>query len=432
MTTQTLNRQKYFNSPLISSILLFIFALLTCILGFINHYLNNNKFYHLFSFSKQSQFLILLVSIICFTKFKKKRIYFYITFIALINILINTLVFRDTLYDANQVFSYTGISNRWIGIISNFLEYIFIPLLFLVFYFKNRNHKYLNYRYVYYVAFYILFYFFIDFILINEQWSYPRLFLIHQEFKEFIWIFIKIILSFIFINYSIIYFCKIKNKKKYYIFLFVLFLFFISSIINSNWNNLLHAKKSFTNKKMGSLLWPESLHIAQTLSDVTKETKTSLEKNEHKILELGAGTGNITAFLIKRYGEENIIAIEFDKDLCNHLKERFPKLKVIQGDAVKLKNLLKTNEIDLKTIIGIISTLPLSIFTQEEFEQLEEYFMKILKQKKNIHFNEYRFLPFLKEEKTHSFSEKDSQIKTKIKCCLNNLILPTLIYTFEK
>ncbi|PQP79997.1 hypothetical protein C6B37_00115 [Candidatus Phytoplasma phoenicium] len=429
-----LNRHEYFTLTFISSILLFIFALLTCILGFINHYLHNNEFYHLFSFSKQSHFLILLISIMCFTKFKKTKIYFYITFIALINILINTLVFRNILYDANQVFSYTQISNKWIGFISNFLEYIFMPLLFLVFYFQNHNHKYLNYQHIHYVALYILFYFFIDFILINNQWHYPRLFIIHQEFKEFIWIFIKILLSFIFITYSSFYFCQMKNKKKWYIVLFVLFLFCITTIITSNWNNWLHAKKSFTNAKMGSLLWPESLHIAQTLSDITKTTKTKNLGQNNYILELGAGTGNITAFLINKYGEENIIAIEFDNDLCINLKKQFPKLKVIQGDASKLEKLLINNKIEIKNIIGIVSTLPLSIFEKKDFDQLEKDLIQIIKnsKNKNIIFNEYRFLPFLKEDKEHSLLQQESKIKTKIKCCLNNLICPTLIYTFEK
>ncbi|WP_370406560.1 hypothetical protein, partial [Candidatus Phytoplasma phoenicium] len=70
---------QYFSRLFNSAVLLFIFSLLTFSLGIVNHYSNpDHVFYNLFSFSKQSNFLILLVSIMCLTPFKKSKFYFYI------------------------------------------------------------------------------------------------------------------------------------------------------------------------------------------------------------------------------------------------------------------------------------------------------------------------------------------------------------------
>lgn len=52
------------------------------------------------------------------------------------------------------------------------------------------------------------------------------------------------------------------------------------------------------------------------------------------VLEVGPGTGGLTAALVERAGR--VIAIEKDRDLIPTLKSRFPKLDLIEADALEL------------------------------------------------------------------------------------------------
>jgi 16S rRNA (adenine1518-N6/adenine1519-N6)-dimethyltransferase len=52
------------------------------------------------------------------------------------------------------------------------------------------------------------------------------------------------------------------------------------------------------------------------------------------VLEIGPGTGELTGALLARAGQ--VIAIEKDRDLIPTLRERFPRARVVQGDALDL------------------------------------------------------------------------------------------------
>lgn len=59
------------------------------------------------------------------------------------------------------------------------------------------------------------------------------------------------------------------------------------------------------------------------------------------VLELGPGTGVVTEALIARgISAERLIAIEADPDLAKLMRERFPALQVIEGDAFDLERTL--------------------------------------------------------------------------------------------
>jgi 16S rRNA (adenine1518-N6/adenine1519-N6)-dimethyltransferase len=53
-----------------------------------------------------------------------------------------------------------------------------------------------------------------------------------------------------------------------------------------------------------------------------------------RVLEIGPGPGGLTGPLLARAGE--VIAIEKDPDLIGPLSERFPAVRVVQGDALEL------------------------------------------------------------------------------------------------
>jgi 16S rRNA (adenine1518-N6/adenine1519-N6)-dimethyltransferase len=70
------------------------------------------------------------------------------------------------------------------------------------------------------------------------------------------------------------------------------------------------------------------------------------------VLEIGPGLGALTAELLAHAGK--VIAIERDRRLCAWLRERFPGLELVQGDALTVK---------LPAADKIVANLPYSIST---------------------------------------------------------------------
>lgn len=82
------------------------------------------------------------------------------------------------------------------------------------------------------------------------------------------------------------------------------------------------------------------------------------------IVELGAGTGPITAALVKAARPETkLVVIELDPTLCGRLRDRFrntPNVDVILGDATKFGDLLA--ERGILKVDHVLSGLPLPSF----------------------------------------------------------------------
>ena len=94
------------------------------------------------------------------------------------------------------------------------------------------------------------------------------------------------------------------------------------------------------------------------------------KKNE--ILEIGAGTGNLTNFLIKK-GPKKIILVEKDRDLFEILKSKFNnKIEIFNEDILKFSksNLLTENSIIFGNLPYNISSQILTkfIFNNEKFK----------------------------------------------------------------
>jgi phosphatidylethanolamine/phosphatidyl-N-methylethanolamine N-methyltransferase len=74
------------------------------------------------------------------------------------------------------------------------------------------------------------------------------------------------------------------------------------------------------------------------------------------VLELGPGTGAVTDALIARgIPADRLIAVEADPDLAQLMRERFPTLRVIEGDAFDLDRSLprEANEPFAATVSGL-------------------------------------------------------------------------------
>jgi phospholipid N-methyltransferase len=76
------------------------------------------------------------------------------------------------------------------------------------------------------------------------------------------------------------------------------------------------------------------------------------------IVELGAGTGPITAELLRRVKPHTrVLVLELDPDLCARLRRRFPEADVVEADAADLAQLL--DERGIGSVDHILSGLPL-------------------------------------------------------------------------
>jgi phosphatidylethanolamine/phosphatidyl-N-methylethanolamine N-methyltransferase len=75
-------------------------------------------------------------------------------------------------------------------------------------------------------------------------------------------------------------------------------------------------------------------------------------------VELGGGTGSLTsALLAAGVPSQRLIVIERDHKLVTHLRKRFPKVQVVEGDAQHLRRILAEAGVD--HVDAVISGLPL-------------------------------------------------------------------------
>jgi phosphatidylethanolamine/phosphatidyl-N-methylethanolamine N-methyltransferase len=90
---------------------------------------------------------------------------------------------------------------------------------------------------------------------------------------------------------------------------------------------------------------------------------------EWPVLELGPGTGPVTAALIERgIAAERIVAVEFNPEFCSLLVDRFRGLNVVAGDAYDLETALPPGLAG--PYAAAVSSLPLLTRPAEERRRL--------------------------------------------------------------
>jgi phospholipid N-methyltransferase len=98
------------------------------------------------------------------------------------------------------------------------------------------------------------------------------------------------------------------------------------------------------------------------------------------IVELGAGTGPITAAMVKAARPDTrLIVIELDPTLCGRLRDRFrgtPNVDVVLGDATKFGELLAARGIP--HVDHVLSGLPLPSFPAEARDKILEVSAKTI------------------------------------------------------
>lgn len=88
------------------------------------------------------------------------------------------------------------------------------------------------------------------------------------------------------------------------------------------------------------------------------------------IVELGGGTGSITAGLLRGgVGATRLIVVEQDERLCARIRRRFPQIAVVSGDACDLSSILYSIGVT-DPVTAVVSSLPVLAMSVSEQEKL--------------------------------------------------------------
>jgi phosphatidylethanolamine/phosphatidyl-N-methylethanolamine N-methyltransferase len=79
---------------------------------------------------------------------------------------------------------------------------------------------------------------------------------------------------------------------------------------------------------------------------------------EGKVIELGPGTGAVTAALVEQgIDPERLVLVEFNPSFCRLLRARYPEATVVQGDAYAIRRL--AGSLIRRPAAAVVSSLPL-------------------------------------------------------------------------
>lgn len=102
------------------------------------------------------------------------------------------------------------------------------------------------------------------------------------------------------------------------------------------------------------------------LTDLTVAQRIADTITSGRVLEIGPGMGVLTQFLLQNK-QVDLTAIELDRESVTFLREKYPELKLIEGDFLKL-NLGQLYE---EGNFNIIGNYPYNISSQIFFKVLE-------------------------------------------------------------
>jgi len=148
---------------------------------------------------------------------------------------------------------------------------------------------------------------------------------------------------------------------------------------------------------MGAI-WPSSPALAKAMARWLPENKDQF------MLELGPGTGIVTHKLLAAgLPEERLVAVEKSERLADFLRERFPRARIICGDALELDWSL-----DGLKFGAVFSSLPLKVFSGEQVQCISAAIHNVLLP--GAHWVQYSYQLFNGSAPARSFFAADSEI----------------------
>lgn len=133
---------------------------------------------------------------------------------------------------------------------------------------------------------------------------------------------------------------------------------------------LLFLKETLRNFSTIGAVIPTSAYTARKMAQLVSNS------SQGYVVELGAGTGVITAALLKHLTDpKRLIVIEKSLEMANYLQKRFPEVHVIHGDALHLQALLSDYGDQISTII---SALPFTLMSKSLVEQIGQQIENVL------------------------------------------------------
>ena len=195
----------------------------------------------------------------------------------------------------------------------------------------------------------------------------------------------------------------------------ILFKIFKKSDWEERWFFL---RRWIANPKQLGAVFPSSRALARAMARCALEDLNP----EEKILELGAGTGRFTQALIDAgIPEHRLLCIEIDPNLGIYLKKKFPKAKVVVGNACALEQILKAELVNID--IGVvISGLPMLNFPALVQQEILRGCFKVLKSKGQ--FLQFTYSPFT------SIRSKCFSLSRTRKCWVFNNFPPATIWSY--
>jgi phospholipid N-methyltransferase len=116
-------------------------------------------------------------------------------------------------------------------------------------------------------------------------------------------------------------------------------------------------------------VWPSSDQLARCIAAHVPQRGDGL------VVELGAGTGVVTQALLRRgIACERLVVIERSEAFVEHLRERFPEVTVLHGDATELAELLPRD----RPVDTIVSSLPLRSLPEHAVAAIVEQWRVLL------------------------------------------------------
>lgn len=114
---------------------------------------------------------------------------------------------------------------------------------------------------------------------------------------------------------------------------------------------------------------PSSGELARRMADWAVPSATGW------IVELGGGTGTVTAALLQRgVPPERLMVMERSLHLVNHLRHRFPGLRIVHGDAADITHAL----LEGQPVATLVSGLPLRSMPAESVAKVVQACTQVL------------------------------------------------------